>query len=86
MGIETIEVFSVYLDLLHWGKQFIDNFTAAGDLKTKGKIFNKKWLVCLEFISVKLFNSYLPSHRGRSHEGRYCVLNLIWLVILLIYE
>ena len=52
----------------------------------KKKTFNKKWLVCFEFISVELFNSYLPSHRGRSHEGIYRVLNLMWLVILLMCE
>ena len=61
-------------------------FVDDGDLKTKGKTFNKKWLVCLDFISVKLLNSYLPSRRRRSHLGRYRVSNLMWLVILLICE
>ena len=61
-------------------------FLDDSDLKTNEKTFNKKWLVCFEFISVKLFTSYLPYYRGRSHEGRYRVLNLMWLVILLICE
>ena len=29
MGIEVIKLFSVYLDLLHWEKEFIDEFTAV---------------------------------------------------------
>ena len=29
MGIEIIELFSVYLDLPHWEKEFIDEFTAV---------------------------------------------------------
>ena len=57
-----------------------------GDLKTNEETFNKKQLVCFEFISVKLFISYLLNNRGRSHEGRYRVLNLMWLVILLTGE
>ena len=29
MGIEIVILFSVYLDLLHWGKNYIANFTAV---------------------------------------------------------
>ena len=61
-------------------------FVDESDLKTNEKTFNKKCLVCFEFISVKLFNLYLPNYRGRSHKGRYRELNLMWLVILLICE
>ena len=29
MGIEIIKLFSVYLSLLHWGEEFINEFTAV---------------------------------------------------------
>ena len=54
---------------------FVSLFVGDWDLKTKAKekTFVEKWLVCFEFISFKLYNSYLPSHWERSHEGRYRV-------------
>ena len=65
---------------------FVFLFVDDGDLKTNEETFNKTWLVCFEFISVELFNLYLTNYRGRSHEGRYRVLSLIWMVIWLICE
>ena len=56
------------------------------DLKTNEETFNEKRLVCFEFISVKIFNLYLPNYRVRNHGGRYRELNLMWLVILLTCE
>ena len=49
---------------------FVFLFVDGGDLKTNEETFNKKWLVCFEFISVELFNLYLPKYRGRSHAMR----------------